>query len=78
MESDARNQDAASGLLLTAEERERFAAWLERDAAADEQQADEISRFMPRYNVVGVKKREAAAAKRLVASELRSTESVAL
>ena len=60
-------------MQLTAEERERFAAWLEYDAATDTALADQMDKMDHPF---AGEWRANAAAKRRVARQLRATEGV--
>lgn len=64
-----------SDLLLTAAERERFAAWLEHEAVVDEQMAAQAESLAGLAGVVLAKQnRTEALAARVVARKLRSIE----
>jgi len=64
-------------LLLTAQERERFAGWLEREAASSEAIAAQMeTSSIPQ--VLTRKLRAEAAACKIVASILRSTEDMSI
>ena len=65
-------------LLLTAEERERFAAWLEADAQADEMLAERLSEVLQgaAASAMTAERRADAEAKRRVSRQLRSTMDV--
>lgn len=66
-----------SGLLLTDAERERFAAYLEREAASDEAMANQMAAI--KAPEAGIKKyRTQALAARMVAAKLRSIESASI
>jgi hypothetical protein len=65
-----------SDLLLSPEERERFAAWLHHEAMTDRQLADQLDQIgHPRF---AASKRSDANAKDRVAELLRSTEDMSL
>ena len=69
-----RDEQPAASLLLSAEERERFATWLEADAAADEALA-EAMRDLPTFaKVLHGERLKDAEAKRRIARQLRMTE----
>jgi hypothetical protein len=64
-------------ILLTPQERERFAAWCEQEAASDVSQAEQLTKLVPLAIGQEIARRKVgtAAACRLVASLLRSIES---
>lgn len=65
------------GLLLAEWERERFATYLERDAASGEQLAEQAAKLSgPAAAVTAKKYRAEALAQRVVAKMLRDTQSV--
>ena len=59
-------------LLLTPAERERFAAYLENEARADEALAEQISKIGP--EILAKKYRVEALAARVIAKKLREIE----
>lgn len=63
-----------SGLLLTREERERFAAWLENEANTSKILIEQIKK-MAHGDVLSKREQMWAAATSFVAQRLRSTES---
>lgn len=66
-----------SGLLLTDAERERFAAYLEREAASNEAMARQMEQIKVPEAVIKRERLKALAA-RMIAENLRSTESVSI
>ena len=67
-----------SGFLLTQAERDRFAAWCEREAQSDEQMAtqwEKMSNQLNPHDALVKRLRAEAAAKKVVARVLRSIES---
>ena len=71
------DSNGGTEFLLSLEERERFASWLEREAATDDQLIEQMEKAgVPRTFVVA---REVdAQAKRRIAHILRSTDAVSL
>lgn len=63
-------------VLLTSEERERFALWLEADAHGDDALADQMRKLPSMPGELVAMREHDAMAKRRVARLLRSTESV--
>lgn len=64
-------------LLLSEQERERFAAWLEQEAATSEAVVEQMSKLTVPQAFVDKERAEANAA-RIIARRLRATESVAV
>ncbi len=65
--------------LLTAAERERFAEWLEAEAASDRELARQLEKVAgPAGRYMAEGKAASAAAKELVLAELRATETFSL
>ena len=66
------------GLLLTQQERDRFAAWLEHEAAVGKGLIEQMEKLGPHaWPLVAREKAEAAAAL-LIARKLRSTEGMSI
>ncbi len=61
-------------LLLTDQERERFAAWLEHEAATDIGIIDQLEKMGPAMTIVAAHKKAEASAALLIARKLRATQ----
>ncbi len=62
-------------MLLTDEERRKFAEWLEQDAASCRAIADQLEKLGPMHHAMANKERIDAIAEMLIAKKLRNTES---
>lgn len=64
-------------MFLTQEERDKFASYLEQDAASNEQMAKQMTMLPAATSLAGLVRKYVthAAAERLVAEQLRSVES---
>lgn len=60
-------------MLLTDQERERFAAWLEHEAATDAGLVEQMEKLGPQMAMLATRKKAEAAAALMIARKLRST-----
>lgn len=65
---------AAMDLLLTDQERDRFAAWLEHEAMTDKGIIDQLEKMGPAMAAVASHKKAEASAALLIARKLRATQ----
>lgn len=65
-------------MLLTPEERDRFAAWLEREAETAKQIVEQMEKLGPMTAPLVQREKAEAAAALLIARKLRSIESVSI
>jgi hypothetical protein len=65
-------------LLLTDQERERFAAWLEHEAATENTLVAQMEKLGPSFALVIEQKKLEANASLVIARKLRSTQSMSI
>lgn len=65
-------------LLLTDQERERFAAWLEHEATVERGLIEQMEKLGPAFTLMVKHKATEAAAALVIAQKLRSTQSMTL
>lgn len=65
-------------LLLTDRERERFAAWLEHEAATEKGLIEQMEKLGPAFAAVVEQRKREAGASLLIARKLRSTQSTSI
>ena len=65
-------------LLLTDQERDRFAAWLEHEAATEEGLIEQMEKLGPHFALVVQQKKLEANASLVIARKLRSTQSMSI
>lgn len=66
------------GMLLTSEERDRFAAWLENEAATAKVLIEQMEKLGPHVAPLVAREKAEAAAALLIARKLRATESMSI
>lgn len=62
-------------LLLTQEERDRFASWLENEAATSKGLIEQMEKLGPQFAIGAQRERNEATAALIIARKLRSTSS---
>lgn len=67
----------SEGLLLTAQERDRFASWLEREVESGKGMIQQLEKLQGMEPMIGLEKRRLAAYL-IVAQVLRSTEEMTI
>ena len=65
-------------LLLTQQERDRFAAWLEHEAAVGKGLIEQMEKLGPHAGPLVAREKAEAAAALLIARKLRSTEGMSI
>ncbi len=65
-------------LLLTTQERERFAAWLEHEAETDAVLIQQMEKLGPAFASVAATRKQEVVAAMMIARKLRATEGMSI